>query len=380
MRPLYDALFDVMEFRARQVSEKRVIEIAPLRVYARARPAASQPRPDANGSARDREPRARVTTSSAHAPLPGAGSLPAGEETGLPGDDDRRLSDPGVRRAPLGGAHARRQTRRQATAVPDTGRSAIRALPPAPLRVALFASPVQWPRREVPVDPYALGLLLGDGCITDKTSPAFATAEPEMVVALGGALAPLGVSARQNRRGLHVDLPRRRQGRRDHFAPLTQALRGLGLAGTRSATKFVPEVYLYNDSSVRLAVLQGLLDTDGGPVGDARRAHLPHPVRDDFGAAQGRRLVLVRSLGGVAYRRKRGARAQARLRPWERSSVPQRCLRHGHPPAGRTRALSGSGAKPRCTESMAPGARCASSRASNRPALKRRYASASPRL
>jgi phosphate starvation-inducible PhoH-like protein len=28
----------------------------------------------------------------------------------------------------------------------------------------------------------------------------------------------------------------------------------------------VPDLYLYNSHKVRLAVLQGLLDTDGGPV------------------------------------------------------------------------------------------------------------------
>lgn len=37
----------------------------------------------------------------------------------------------------------------------------------------------------------------------------------------------------------------------------------LGLEGTRSATKFVPDCYKYNTSEVRLAILQGLMDTDG---------------------------------------------------------------------------------------------------------------------
>ena len=40
------------------------------------------------------------------------------------------------------------------------------------------------------------------------------------------------------------------------------ALRELGLWGTRPASKFIPDRYLYNDAQVRLAVLQGLLDTD----------------------------------------------------------------------------------------------------------------------
>ncbi len=34
--------------------------------------------------------------------------------------------------------------------------------------------------RPVPMDPYALGLLLGDGCLTTSTTPSFATADPEL--------------------------------------------------------------------------------------------------------------------------------------------------------------------------------------------------------
>ena len=83
-------------------------------------------------------------------------------------------------------------------------------------------------------------------------------------------------------------------------------LRELGLAGTRSSTKFVPAVYLRNSSDVRLALLQGLLDTDGGPVTqDARSCRVQYTTTseqlcDDV-------LFLVRSLGGIAYWRRRAA-------------------------------------------------------------------------
>ncbi len=77
-------------------------------------------------------------------------------------------------------------------------------------------------------------------------------------------------------------------------------VRQLGLAHAKSATKFVPISYLYNSREVRLAVLQGLLDTDGGPVTqDGRTCRIQYTttsdrLRDDV-------LYLVRSLGGVAY-------------------------------------------------------------------------------
>jgi len=68
----------------------------------------------------------------------------------------------------------------------------------------------------------------------------------------------------------------------------------------------VPELYLYNSANVRLAVLQGLLDTDGGPVTQrARTCRVQYTttsprLRDDV-------TFLVRSLGGVAYTRVRPA-------------------------------------------------------------------------
>ena len=44
----------------------------------------------------------------------------------------------------------------------------------------LHSAPVRFPYREMPMDPYALGLLLGDGCLTGTTTPSFATGDPEL--------------------------------------------------------------------------------------------------------------------------------------------------------------------------------------------------------
>ena len=46
---------------------------------------------------------------------------------------------------------------------------------------------MQYPERTVPMDPYALGLLLGDGCITG-TTPSFSTDDPELAEALEDAV------------------------------------------------------------------------------------------------------------------------------------------------------------------------------------------------
>jgi phosphate starvation-inducible PhoH-like protein len=164
---------------------------------------------------------------------------------------------------------------------------------------------VEFEPREVPLDPYALGLLLGDGCLTTSTTPSFTTADPELAVALESALPGIELSRKTD-----VDyVLRHPEGGRGGLRvanPVTEVLRDLGLAGTRSTTKFVPVAYLHNSAAVRLAVLQGLLDTDGGPVRQgARTCRVQYTtcsdrLRDDM-------LFLVRSLGGVAYCRTRRA-------------------------------------------------------------------------
>jgi phosphate starvation-inducible PhoH-like protein len=171
--------------------------------------------------------------------------------------------------------------------------------------VPLVSAPVEFEPREVPMDPYALGLLLGDGCLTAATTPTFATADTELAHALEDALD--GIELR--RKGSFDYTLRHEHGHRGGVIvanPVTQTLRTLGLAGTRSSTKFIPEVYLHNSPAVRVAVLQGLLDTDGGPVTQTGRTcriqytTCSEVLRDDI-------TYLVRSLGGVAYWRCRKA-------------------------------------------------------------------------
>src|SRR5271156_71715 len=173
----------------------------------------------------------------------------------------------------------------------------------------LHSAPVRFPYREVPMDPYALGLLLGDGCLTGSTTPSFATGDPELAYELKRLLP--GIEVRP-RRGPDYQL-NRVTSPGDVITlenPVTGAARQLGLHGPRSTTKFVPDLYLYNSHKVRLAVLQGLLDTDGGPVTQQNRTcrvqytTTSPRLRDDV-------TFLVRSLGGIAYHRTRPAEGRA---------------------------------------------------------------------
>jgi phosphate starvation-inducible protein PhoH and related proteins len=168
-----------------------------------------------------------------------------------------------------------------------------------------LVDPVEFVPQEVPLDPYALGLLLGDGCITAATTPRFTTADPELADALEGAWEGIELVRKS---GFDYVLRHQHGGRGGLKIanPVTSTLRELGIAGCDSSTKFVPEVYKLNSAWVRLFVLQGLLDTGGGPstqpgrTGRIEYSTTSSRLRDDV-------VWLVRSLGGVATCRTRRA-------------------------------------------------------------------------
>ena len=183
-----------------------------------------------------------------------------------------------------------------------------------------MAAPVAFAPREVELDPYALGLLLGDGCITGATTPSFTSKDRELVEALDDAIGGMRL---RHRGGHDYAVNRIGGGAASTLNQLTGMLRSLELDGTNSATKFIPVDYLLNDAETRLAVLQGLLDTDGGPVLQKGRTcriqytTVSDQLRDDV-------VFLVQSLGGVAYTRTRSAEGR---RPWRANGRP---VHHRH--------------------------------------------------
>jgi len=166
---------------------------------------------------------------------------------------------------------------------------------------------VEMEPRLVPMDPYRLGSLLGDGCTTSP-APCGSTADPELGSALEDALHRIELV----RRSREDDALRQVDdgcGGVIVANPVTMVIRDLGLAEATSAAKFVPTDYLLNSVDVRLAVLQGLLDTGGAPMTQfGRRCRLQYAttsprLRDDV-------MFLVRSLGGTAHRRTRPAKGR----------------------------------------------------------------------
>ncbi|KOU76739.1 ATP-dependent DNA helicase [Streptomyces sp. MMG1533] len=144
-----------------------------------------------------------------------------------------------------------------------------------------------------PLDPYLCGLLLGDGSF--RHDLRLATVDDEIRDAAATAVAPdcRLVPVKGSRRD-HTIQPAHRAG--GVLNPVIQTLRELNLWGVTSHGKFVPDEFKNTSIKNRLALLQGLLDTDGTVGKDGLSISL---------CSASRRLAedvawLVRSLGGRA--------------------------------------------------------------------------------
>ena len=313
LRPLYDALYEMID--AEQIGrmmERGTIEVAPLAyMRGRAQPFDSQVlTPDGFrpiGSLRVGD----LVVGANGLPTPVLGVYPQGrkEVFRVQTQDGASTLCCAEHLWAVTTAADRRRGRPARVLETRQMRGRLRAAHAHRFELPLVSQPVELQPQTIPMDSYALGLLLGDGCLTTSTTPSFTTPDPELAVALEAALDGIEL-----RRKTSVDyVLRHAAGHRGGVIvsnPVTVVLRELGLAGTRSNTKFVPDRYLRNSSHVRLAVLQGLLDSDGGPViQEGRTCRIQYGtsserLRDDV-------VFLVRSLGGVAYWRTRPAAGRA---------------------------------------------------------------------
>lgn len=162
-----------------------------------------------------------------------------------------------------------------------------------------LVDPVEYELKgDLPVDPYALGYLLGNGCLGE--SEVTVSVNSHDADALLEELLPtvpdgmgLGRRDREGQEPWHEGWVELRYLANGGTHVLRDQLRDLGLLGCTSGTKFIPECYLRASVEERFALLQGLLDSDGHVGGTAVRyvtvsERLAAGVRD-----------LVEGLGGT---------------------------------------------------------------------------------
>ena len=125
---------------------------------------------------------------------------------------------------------------------------------------------VDFKESELPLDPYLVGVLLGDGSISSLT-PHDASIEISLGARKEHVIAklalPTGFSASskwvESKNYYRVKIT----GKGTDGESFHEALQKLGILGTTSTTKHIPHGYLYSSVETRSQLLQGLLDTDG---------------------------------------------------------------------------------------------------------------------
>ncbi len=154
---------------------------------------------------------------------------------------------------------------------------------------------VQFAQKELAIDPYFLGLLLGDGSIISCVE--FSTASPELAEAVADLAIDWGLRSNpMGEYGHHLSSAGMRDAGGHNLNPLLRTLDRLGLKGKNSHTKFIPREYLHGSLIDRLKMLAGLIDTDGYVYSKNRMIEYctmsPQLAKDV--------QFLVRSVGGFA--------------------------------------------------------------------------------
>jgi len=162
--------------------------------------------------------------------------------------------------------------------------------------------PLQYPDASLPIDPYTLGAVLGDGRIRKECGSVELTVHADELPHYHQHI-PYAF-------GALYDDPRSNA--------VTQSIRGLGKhlmameLNVRGEQKFIPHEYFLGSVEQRLALLKGLMDTDGtvSPKGRLSFTSASHQLVDDL-------ACLVRSLGGTASAIRKHKHAEAyRVELW----------------------------------------------------------------
>ena len=131
--------------------------------------------------------------------------------------------------------------------------------------------------KELPLDPWLLGFLIGDGSFRNGC-PKFSSADTELVERVSLVLHDdyeVRKLAGTYDYGINIKHELYEQYRsencfRKRFNRYREIISDLGLDDTHSHTKFIPEVYKDASYDQRLELIRGLMDSDGSAEGNAK--------------------------------------------------------------------------------------------------------------
>jgi hypothetical protein len=152
-----------------------------------------------------------------------------------------------------------------------------------------IVEPIEFEKKDLIIDPYLLGCLLGDGGLTEKTI-TFTSIDNEILTEVKDRL-PDDCKIT----GKYKDYNIVRKNNTTKYNPLNKLLENYSLSKTNSYTKFIPNDYKFGSIEQRLELLQGLLDTDGHVFKDGSHIEITLASKQLIEDLQ----FVVQSLGGI---------------------------------------------------------------------------------
>ena len=166
-----------------------------------------------------------------------------------------------------------------------------------PTRQSKFVFPrtaaVEFTEKGLIIPPYILGLLIGDGALGSH-SIQFTNSEDDLLHLMSRYGESIGckVTKRRGTGCFHLTFSKHEAGTKP--SNLKKKLKKIGLAGTTSGNKFIPEIYKRGSIEQRLQLLAGLINTDGYVLNSQIRfCSVSEKLVDDV-------IEIARSLGMIA--------------------------------------------------------------------------------
>jgi hypothetical protein len=169
-------------------------------------------------------------------------------------------------------------------------------------------SPAELAHVHVPIPHYLMGVLIGDGALTNGVLQFSVPPSKQAIHDKIGDL--IGFDRLGKPRGHGTSIQVAVRGTRHKYNDMLRAVADMRL-NVRSKERFIPEPYKLGSAANRLELLRGLMDTDGSAV-DGRTTFHTCSLRLCNDVAE-----LVRSLGGVAIIRKYDRAHESKPPEWQ---------------------------------------------------------------
>lgn len=158
-----------------------------------------------------------------------------------------------------------------------------------------ITKPVFYNSRNLPFDPYLMGILIGDGGMTQRTT-RITSKDKEILNEISNIIKKYNLILNPTKKTiLNKDCTYIISGKKNKLNYITNETDKLKIR-CKSEYKFIPSDYLYSSIDDRIKLLQGLMDTDGTvrkESGCPSYSTSSIKLKDDF-------CELIRSLGGIA--------------------------------------------------------------------------------